>query len=459
MKALVIGLGQSGEWAARLLRSRGAQVLVQDRTESPALAARAAALSEAGIEVRLGCAPTPGAALDLCVLSPGIPLDSPGVLALRACGIPVVSELELAWRHSRGRILAITGSAGKSTLAKLCCETLRAAGLRAALGGNYGPPLSRLVLEAADAEWLVVEASSFQLESVHAFCPRIGVLLNLHPNHLDRHRTMAAYERAKARLVSGMHGEGTVIVGSGVRGRLRRRLRELGVADGPAVWWTVGLSNKADYRYADGYVSVPAPDARAGQGGRSRIRVAGTWFDNPVLGVAAAAAAAVTASCGLPFEALARALARFEPLPHRMQPAGEVRGVRFVDDSKATTLSALRAALQMSGERVRLIAGGRLKERKLGVPKKELAKKVDAVYLIGESASVLAETWGTVVRCRVCGNLRDAVRRAWTDARAGDVVLLAPGCASFDQFRGYEDRGEQFCRLVGGLAGEEETEA
>lgn len=432
--ALVIGLGSSGEAAARLLSVGGTRVTVADAAASPAVAARAAALETGGITVRTGSRAMPDGDFDLCVVSPGVPMTDGWVGEMRRRGIPVISELELGWRSCASRMLAVTGSNGKSTLVKLCRDALEAAGLRAVAGGNYGIPVSDLARRQPAPDWIVAEVSSFQLEAVDHFAPDVGVLLNINPNHLDRHGTMAVYEATKARLFCRM-GEGqTAVLPCDASPAVRAAV------PGACRMRTFGPDPGADYRYAGGRIegcrlAVP-------------VSVAGTFLDNPIMGLTGAACVAAMEGCGLPPQCVATAAGRFERLPHRMEQVAVIRGVRFVNDSKATNLAAMAAALQMAGGPVRLIAGGRLKEKDLAAVKKVLANHVKRVYVIGEYSQVMASAWQDDVPCLICANLNEAVRKAWKEAESGETVLLSPGCASFDQFKSFEDRGEQFSKIV-----------
>ena len=357
--ALVLGLGTSGEAAARLLVDGGARVTVLDAAGGAALEARAAALHARGVAVRLGPGSLPSEALDLCVVSPGVRMDDPWVLAARANGVPVWGELELGWRACRSRVLAVTGSNGKSTLVKLCHDALRVAGMTAEIAGNYGPPLCAVVLATPPPDWLVVEVSSFQLESVEAFRPDAGILLNLNPNHLDRHGSMAEYGRLKARLFGRMGPAQTAVLpadapawfGEAVQAACGRR--------------TFGIQAGADAVYAREVVSVRD---------RGPIDLAGTAFANDVMGVSAAACAAALDSLGVNPACVAEAARHFERLPHRMETVATIRGVEFVDDSKATNLAALAAGLAMARGPVHLIAGGLLKEHDLEPIKKKASQ-------------------------------------------------------------------------------------
>lgn len=426
----VLGLGRSGRAAIRLLQSRGYRVCAADAGDTPDLRGMAETLRAEGVPVQLGLVPPEPGAAAAAVISPGIAPDSVWVQSLVKAGIPLIGEMEIGWHELKSPVLAVTGSSGKSTLVKFCSESLTCAGLRAVAAGNYGPPLSEVAMNPRPWDWVVAEASSFQLETARAFRPRIALLLNLHPNHLDRHGTMDAYRAAKMRLFQALGpGDGALIPDD--------------LVDPPAVrpgvdLITFGLGPAADWRFQEGLVRGPAV----------QIDFRGTPFDNPVMGCTAAAATAALTFAGVSAADIRSTAAIFERLPHRQQRVAEIEGILFVDDSKATTLAALSAGLEMVPGPVRLIAGGRLKETDLERPKIMLAKKTAEVYLIGESAEVLEKAWQGTVACRRCGTLQEAVTQAWHDARKGETILLSPGCASFDQFRGYDDRGQCFTGLI-----------
>ena len=442
--ALVLGMGASGTAAARLLRRDGIAVTVVDRAGGTALERRATELRSLGAEAVVGTDVLPPGRFDICVVSPGIPVGSAWLAeADQRCG-EVVSELELGARACRCPMVAVTGSNGKSTMVKLCTQALARAGFRVAAGGNYGPPLSDLAECGPKLDWAVVEVSSFQLERVRLLHPRVGVLLNVQPDHLDRHGDMAAYRGLKARLFARMRTGDTAVVHDGELDAVRSP------AGGGPSWVSFGTSPRADFRYAGGEVSFDA-------GGPRQIDLRGTAFANPVMGATAAAATAVVTACGGAAETVAGAAREYRPLPHRMNEVAVAGGVRFVDDSKATNLAAMAAALDMTPGRVLLIAGGRLKERDLERVKESLAKRVGAVYLIGEGSGELADAWRDAVDCVPCGDLETAVRAAWRDAEGMVTVLLSPGCASFDQYRDFAQRGEEFTRLVEEIA-EEDTQ-
>ena len=437
-EAIVLGLGVSGEAAALLLARKGWRVAVVDRALRGSHSERAGRLEVAGIKVFSGQSVLPPGDWSLAVVSPGISAESAWVRQLAACGAEVISELELGYRNCRAALLAVTGTNGKSTLVKLLHEMLTAGGLRSALAGNYGIPLCDVVEASSELDWVVTEVSSFQLELVKDFRPRVGILLNVQPDHLDRHGSMDEYAAIKGRLFSRMgKGDIAIIPGGGSCGGIA-------VAGSCEKVIKFGGDGNADVFYdADGH-------RIAGMvGGVSlNIAVSGTGFDNPVTGQTAAAAAAAAVCCGVGSGEIGAVLSNFRFDPHRMEYCGCRGGVRFVNDSKATNLAAMAAGIEMCGGVVRLIAGGELKEKSAGFVKEVLAKHTVCVYLIGSCAGYLESVWCDVAQCRQCGSLENAVKQAWREAVEGDVILLSPGCASFDQFRSYKERGSRFKKLV-----------
>ena len=432
LNALVLGAGLSGEWAARLLLSRGCTVTVMDEGESNLR------ITNCKLEVKNNWkGGLPDDAFDVCVASPAFALNHPWIVACAERNIPVISELELGAYYWRGKILAITGSKGKSSLVKFCADTLNSNGEQASPAGNYGIPLCQLVLENSHLKWAVTEVSSFQMEHSPTFHPTIAILLNLQPDHLDRHGTMEEYRAMKFRMFANM-GEGDYAL-------LPHGFDAEGVMPVAVPCHRFGADVASDWRYAEHTVAGP-----------SGLRVAcdGAWFDNDVLGPAAAAGVAALLRAGVSVHTLEDGLKNFRPLAHRMQTIGvDARGVTWVDDSKATSLTALAAALRMARKPVRLIAGGVLKENDLIFLKEVLVKTTKKVYLIGQCAGQMADAWAPVVSCEICGTIERAVSMAAQEAQPSESVLLSPGTASFDQFSGYRERGERFTQLVRRVAG------
>jgi len=416
--ALILGYGRSGRAAERLLRAEGSETVVVSR-ETAGDAELALTLKDN--------------AFDICIVSPGFGLQHPWVRSIRESGIPLLSELELGWSRHQGRTVAVTGSNGKSTAVKWICESFKEAGRKALIGGNYGIPACEVVVEHPDLDWLVLEVSSFQLETVVHFHADVAVVLNILPNHLDRHRDMETYFRTKARIFGSSSPGGVCLAPVDWLERFRT---EVG---GERNWIAFGDSDHADYRYRDGVVF---------RGKQTMIGLVGTPFDSPVIGgCTGAAVAAVMDAAGLPASAAESAAKRFQPLPHRMQKLGEIKGVAFVNDSKATNLSAMAAAIQAVGRGVHLIAGGLPKESDYTFVKEILAERVRRLYVIGQASRPMHEAWNGICSCTECGTMENAFQAAVKAAKAGETILLSPGCASFDQFRSFEERGERFGAL------------
>ena len=418
--ALILGYGQSGKAAERLLQAEGCDTVVASgETHSDTEFFQ-------GLETQ---------SFEVCIVSPGFGLSHPWIKAVQAAAVPLLSELELGWSRHEGRTVAVTGSNGKSTAVKWICESLIAGGRSAAIGGNYGIPACEVVMEHPNLEWLVLEVSSFQLETVQHFRADVAVVLNVLPNHLDRHETMECYRKMKARIFGVVEPSGLCLVPS--------ELLDIFQADvlGDRKWMTFG--ENGDFTYQNGKVF---------QGLEKVLDLKGTLFDSPVIGgCTGAALAAVAVGCGLDFTAVERAAKQFKPLRHRLQRIGECNGVVFVNDSKATNFSAMAAALGACGSNIHLIAGGLPKESDYTFVKEILAERVRTLYLIGQASRAMFEAWDKGCLCIECGTLEGAFSEAVKAARAGDTILLSPGCASFDQFGSFEERGDCFEKLFNGV--------
>jgi len=440
-KALVVGCGRSGRAAEALLRSEGCTVVSICQETTPDYRYEDLHFDP-----------------DIAIISPGFSLNHPWVAELVQRDIPILSELELGWSRRHCPVIAVTGSNGKSTVVKWISEALTQAGQTAVPCGNYGFPVCAAAMLPEVPDWLVIEVSSFQLETVWEFQPDIGVLLNVLPNHLDRHGTMEAYRNLKLSLFENMKAPNVAIVPYEMLPILGKpapacshpslggdsicvHSRPLAV-ESSKVWKTFGTEEGADFRYLDGQIG--------------EINLNGTRFANEILGAAGAAVAAVCDACGiLPFavETVART---FVPLPHRTALVAEIDGVKYVDDSKATNLVAMCAAVKMCSGKVHLIAGGRAKESDFSLAKDLLAQRVSRLYLIGEASGAMQAAWGDAVRCEPCGTLEAAVVAARKQAKPGETVLLSPACTSFDQFRDFNERGDCFAAAVRGLTGKNE---
>lgn len=410
--------------------AEGSAVHAVDEKSTDEILLRAESLKSLGAKAGVGCSTVPAGDFDLCIVSPGVRSGSPFLREVLSRGIPVLPEFELGWMRAKCPVLAVTGSNGKSTLVKLCVEALQRAGLKSFAAGNYGPPVSHVVLSHPEADRLVIEVSSFQLEMVRDFRPDVAVLLNIFPNHLDRHGDLSAYVGIKTRFFARMTNHDRAIVNENNLSEINRAL------GGRLPLLSFGLSADADYSFVENSV-------RLRSSGRT-VPFDGTIFANEVLGQTAAAAVAAMEACDVPFSCLQEAARMFQPLPHRMENIGAYKGVCFVDDSKATNLAALLAALKIVCKPVRLIAGGLPKNESYRPACRLLAEKAKGVYLIGQAAAEMASAWGSVVECRLCGTLEKAVDDAFRHSLPGETILLSPACASFDQFRSFEERGNRF---------------
>ncbi len=416
---LILGAGASGEAAAALIIAKGGTAAILDSAWKPERRQAAQALGARTLETF-----PEGEAFTLCVASPSIPIGHTWLTQCAARKIPVVSELQLGAAHWQGKALAVTGSKGKSSLVKLCTDTLTRAGRIACTAGNYGTPLSARVLEYPDAHevWAVTEVSTFQMEHTAAFAPQAACILNLQADHLDRHAHMTEYGDLKRKLLTGLPPASLALIPQGFD------------LKAPRPHQTFGDTPPADWRYTPGLV----------QSGSLRFTITGP-FDNPILGLAAAAACALLTAAGLTPAQIEAGFAHYQPLAHRMQRILDHRGVTCIDDSKATSLSATAAALKMCAPRpVRLIAGGLLKEEDTTFIKTDLANHAKKVYLIGDCAQRLFDAWSRTLPCALCGTMEKAVDQATAEALPGEVILLSPGTASFDQYPGYAARGNDF---------------
>jgi UDP-N-acetylmuramoylalanine--D-glutamate ligase len=396
----VVGLARSGTAVARVLHGHGEVVAVDSGTpEVPA--DLDAHLGVDGVELLdgVGCV----------VKSPGVPNEAPVIAAAREHGIPVLGELEIAWRLLPNRLVAVTGTNGKTTTTELLGAIWREGGLPVEVAGNVGTPLSSLVGNVDAEVTIVCEVSSFQAEDSEALAPDTALLLNIEEDHLDRHGTFEAYREAKLRLFRNQTPEQVAVVPPGV--------------DVP------GAGRRVEF----GELPLPAEE----------IRLRGEHNLENAMGAAAAAIAS-----GVPPEPVARALRSFAGVPHRLEEVATADGVLYVNDSKATNVaSALRGIGAFEGG-VHAILGGSLKGGGFAGLRDALASHAIAAYLIGEAADRLEADLEGTVPLRRSGDLATAVREAAEAARPGEVVLLSPACASFDQFRDYEERGEAFRSLI-----------
>ena len=444
---VVIGLARSGIAAAEFLARRGATVVAADAKAESALPPEALGLRERGVRLELGEhreETFTGAAM--VVVSPGVPWELPALAAARAKGVPVIAEIELAFRHLRGRVAAITGTKGKSTTTAALGAMLREAGFDARVGGNIGSPLVSLVEGSTDATAFAVEVSSFQLEGTERFRPEVAVWLNLSPDHLDRHPSLEAYVAAKARLFARqeagdwavVNADDPVVLEQARRGRARQLLfRVTGepLAGGDSAFFEGGLARlRRDGREETLFR-------------RDEVVLPGAHLAGDLL-VAAAAARLL----GAPADAIARAVRAFRGAPHVLEHVATIDGVAYYDDSKATNVEAARLSLEAFSQPVLVIVGGRYKGGDFGALAPGLRAHGRRVLAIGEARERVKAALESAVPVDPCDSLRGAVERARAAARPGDVVLLAPACSSFDMFVDYADRGRAFQAEVRRLA-------
>jgi UDP-N-acetylmuramoylalanine--D-glutamate ligase len=436
---LVVGLARSGQAAARLLASRPESVVGCDSGSPEGVEG----LREAGVEVHLD---TDGVTLlertRCLVKSPGVPREAPVVRLARERGIPVLGELELAWRVLPNRFVAVTGTNGKTTVTELLGHVWRTAGEPVAVAGNVGTPLASLAGEIPDAASVVCECSSFQLEDAEAFAPECAVLLNVTPDHLDRHHDFDDYLRAKLRIFANQGNDDAAVFN----------------ADEPALVGVDlgGFARRVPYcRGADPDCAVSLNEGVMFLESQPLVEATELSLPGPHNAENAMAAAAAATAMGIDREAIREGLRTFAGIPHRLERVAEIAGVLYVNDSKATNVAAAAAALRSFDGGVRAILGGSLKGGGFEHLVDPVAERCVACYLIGEAAGALERDLDPVrqagIELRRSGDLAAAVHEAAADARPGEVVLLAPACASFDAYRDFEERGEHFRSLVEGL--------
>ena len=444
---VVVGAARSGIAAAELLLRRGARVTL---TESRPAFDAADRLRGRGIALELGGHSEPTfAAADLVVTSPGVSVDQTVFHVARMRGVEIIGELELAWRWLRGRVIAITGTKGKSTTTTLVGRMLQADGRRVLVGGNIGVPLSAQVEESTAETIHVVETSSFQLETTTTFRPWIAVWLNFAADHLDRHPTVEAYASAKARIFSNQTRDDWAVVNADDDEVVRRA----------AAARATRLSYSLSGNVTEGFVIDDAWIARRTTTGAERffpvsaVELTGRHMLNNVL----AATAATYIAGGSP-TAMAAALEGFHGLEHVMEPAGNAGGVRFVNDSKATNVEAALRSIESFERGVVAIVGGRFKGGDFRDLRDALARRGRGVIAIGEAAPLVRAALADVVPLVEATSMVDAVRKGYEAARPDGVVLLAPACSSFDWFRDYAERGNVFKEAARTVIDREEGE-
>jgi UDP-N-acetylmuramoylalanine--D-glutamate ligase len=450
---VVIGLARSGVAAARFLARRGTAVVAADRKAEAELSAAALRLRDDGVRLETGPhreETFTGAAM--VVVSPGVPWELPALEAARAAGVPVIAEIELAYRHLQGRVAAVTGTKGKSTTTAALGAMLGEAGLDVRVGGNIGSPLVGLVEGSTPATTFAVEVSSFQLEGTVTFHAHVAVWLNLSADHLDRHPSLGAYVAAKARVFANqepgdwavVNADDPVVLEAARRGAARRLLVR-----------TSGEPLSGDGAFFSGTEAWRRLDGREERlFARSDVRLPGAHLAGDLL-----FAAAIARLLGAPAEAIGRSLRGFAGVEHVLERVASVDGVSYYNDSKATNVEAARRSLEAFTQPVLAILGGRYKGGDFADLVPALRAHGRRVLAIGEAQERVRAALEGTLPVEPCASLRQAVERARAAARPGDVVLLAPACSSFDMFADYAARGRAFKEEVRRLARVGEAEA
>src|SRR2546425_1317865 len=446
-RVLVVGLGKSGVASALFLKLRGARVTVSDTKTEDELRAEIPILLDHGITVETGeHGERTFHGQDLIVVSPGVSVDALPIVQARTSGEPIIGEIELAAQFLPGPIVAITGSNGKTTTTTLTGEILSAGGLPTLVGGNIGTPAISLAERAKPETAIVLEISSFQLETIQTFRPKVAVVLNVTPDHLDRHRTFEVYVDAKARIFENQQGSDFAVLNADdpVCVALAARTRA------QVFWFSRKREVKQGAWVSDGRVLF-----RDSAGQReimlvSEIPLKGT---HNLANVLAAVCAGKLSGCN--YTAIREAVGNFKAVEHRLEYVATVRGVEYYNDSKATNVDATIKALESFPTNIHLILGGKDKGSDYTVLNDLLRQRVKRVYTIGAAADKIESRVREAAEIVHAESLDSAVQRASASAQPGDIVLLAPACASFDQFRNYEQRGKVFKALVQRLAGNE----
>jgi len=444
-RVLVVGLGKSGLSAAMFLRGQGARVTVSDTRSALALAKEIPTLLDAGIMVESG-----GHGLltfrrqDLIVVSPGVPLDTPEVKQVIGYGMDVIGELELASRYLKGQVFAITGSNGKTTTTTLIGKILSDAGLPTQVGGNIGVPVIDLVEASTPETRNVLEVSSFQLETVAEFHPQIAVVLNITPDHLDRHGSFEAYAAAKARITERQGPEDLLVL----NGEDKPAQMVAAKTKAQIYWFSLRRPIKQGaFVHGESILFVPREGAKAEPiMPVSEIPLKGSHNAENVL-----AAVCVARLAGVEAEKIRASVRSFKAVEHRLEFVRLLNGVEYFNDSKATNVDATMKAVSSFARGIHLILGGKDKDSDYTTLSPLLKERVKAVYTIGSAAEKIERELHGVVKMVGAGTINVAVHEAQKAAVPGDVVLLAPACSSFDQFENYEHRGRTFRQIVNDL--------
>jgi UDP-N-acetylmuramoylalanine--D-glutamate ligase len=443
-RVLVVGLGRSGIASALFLQSRGARVTVSDAKSEDQLREQIPTLLDAGIAVETGAhGERTFRNQDLIVVSPGVPVDAEPLVQARALGQPVIGEIELAFQFLNGPIVAITGSNGKTTTTTLVGEIIAACGFNTLVGGNIGTAAISLTEKATPETAIVLEVSSFQLETIRSFRPKVAVVLNVTPDHLDRHHTFKAYVDAKARIFENQQADDFAVLNAddpaGVE--LEERTR------GQVFWFSREHEVESGSFVRDGQIVFRGNGLAQTVLAVPEIPLKGSHNLENVL-----AAVCAGALMGCAPEKIRNAIVNFKAVEHRLEYVATIGGVEYYNDSKATNVDATMKALQSFPAKIHLILGGKDKGSDYTMLNDLLRERVKSVYTIGAAAEKIQSHIKGTTQIVSSGTIEAAVKQASSIAQPGDVVLLAPACASFDQFQNYEHRGRVFKELVGQLA-------
>src|SRR5437667_1133035 len=446
-RVLVVGLGKSGVASALFLKAKGAHVTVSDAKSEDQLGEAIPLLLDAGIAVETGGhGERTFHGQDLIVVSPGVPVDAPSLVQARSLGETVIGEIELAAQFFPGTIVAITGSNGKTTTTTLAGELIAASGFPTIVGGNIGTPAISLVEGATPETMAVLEVSSFQLETIQTFRPKVAVVLNVTPDHLDRHRTFETYVDAKGRIFDNQQADDFAVLNAddpvcvGLAGRTRAQV----------FWFSRKKEVQQGASLRDGRILFRDSSGQQEIMVASEIPLKGAHnLENTLAAICAGA----LMKCAP--ERIRAAVRNFKAVEHRLEYVATVRGVEYYNDSKATNVDATIKALESFPANIHLILGGKDKGSDYTVLNDLLRQRVKRVYTIGAAAEKIESQVKDAAEIVHAESLDSAVQRARASAQPGDIVLLAPACASFDQFRNYEQRGKVFKALVQRLAGNE----
>ena len=448
-RVLVVGLGKSGVASALFLKAKGAHVTVSDAKSEDQLSESIPVLLDAGIAVETGGhGERTFHGQDLIVVSPGVPVDAPPLVQARALGETVIGEIELAAQFFPGTIIAITGSNGKTTTTTLAGEIIAAGGFRTIVGGNIGTPAISLVEAATPDTIAVLEVSSFQLETIQTFHPKVAVVLNVTPDHLDRHGTFEAYVNAKARIFENQRESDFAVLNADDAACVALAAR----TRAKVFWFSRNTEVNQGACARDGQIIFRDSKTQTEIMPISDLPLKGAHNLENVL-----AAICVGTVMGCKPEPMRRAVRDFKAVEHRLEYVATIGGVEYYNDSKATNVDATIKALESFPANIHIILGGKDKGSDYSVLKDLLRHRAKRVYTIGAAAEKIESQVGDSVEIVHAETLDVAVKRIASTAEAGDVVLLAPACASFDQFRNYEERGRVFKNLVCALA--EETKS